>query len=29
MKRFTIADEKGVGNNTKNQRNWNDAVVGI
>ena len=29
IKRFTVADEKGFENDIENQRNWNDAVIGI
>ena len=28
-KRFTVADEKGFENEIENQRNWNDALIGI
>ncbi len=29
IKRFSVADEKGFENDIENQRNWNDAVIGI
>ena len=29
IKRFTVADEKGFENDIENQRNWNDALIGI
>ncbi|MEM7385203.1 MAG: enoyl-CoA hydratase/isomerase family protein [Verrucomicrobiota bacterium] len=29
IKRFTIADEKGLQHDMENQRNWNDLVVGV
>lgn len=29
IKRFTVADESGFQNDMENQRNWNDAVIGI
>jgi len=29
IKRFTVADEKGFEDDIENQRNWNDAVIGI
>ncbi len=29
IKRFTIADERGFQNDMENQRNWNDALIGI
>ena len=29
IKRFTIADEKGLEHDMENQRNWNDLVIGV
>ena len=29
VKRFRIADEKGLEHDIENQRNWNDLVIGI